>query len=279
MHSSRLIALIGLSSTEQVLLEGVLFPRNGGRILNAVRTHDLHKAELIIANADHVESVHTLRSLAPPARVILLGTSNAGTGWPVLARPLQVHAVLAAARRALLNRPADQGAQTKGATRLRPAAQEAEDVGVPSVTPPGWAEDSLGETSTQLPDADRILVIGQPGPATGNLLSVLKSAGYAVDFAADSEAALRQVARHRYGFAFLIELSFGSGVVALCQRLRTASSAWPSALRIAVIADHHRPWPRLRSWLAGCRAWMTIPLHRQDLLTYLAQPSGASSQP
>ena len=266
------IALIGLSATEQVLLEGVLFPRNGGRINNAVRTDDPTAAELVIANADHAGSLRTLQGLAPSTRVILLGASDAGTGWPVLARPLQVHAVLAAARRALLLPPSGAGRLSVAPIRARPAVRETGDIGLPSVTPPGWADDSMGETPTSYPEARRILIVGQPGPATGDLLSVLKSAGHPVDFAADGEAALRQITRHPHRVVFLIELSSGPSVVTLCQRLRAAGKSSSGELRIAVIADHRRPWIRLRSWLAGCRAWMTIPLRRQDLLAYLEQP-------
>ncbi|MBE2262521.1 MAG: hypothetical protein IAE92_07255 [Burkholderiaceae bacterium] len=112
------IALTGLTPTEQVLLEGALFQSAGNQLPGAVLTRDLSKALLIIANADNADAVRALRTALPAARVLLVGASDQGTGWPVVPRPLRLHAVLEAARRALspvLERPEPEPEpETKG---------------------------------------------------------------------------------------------------------------------------------------------------------------------
>jgi hypothetical protein len=105
MSRPRPIALTGLSPTEQILLEGALFKPSSNQLPGALQVHDLAQAELIIANADDPAVVRELQTRALPAHVLLLGASDAGTGWPVVARPLRLHAVLEAARRALAPPP------------------------------------------------------------------------------------------------------------------------------------------------------------------------------
>jgi CheY-like chemotaxis protein len=105
MSSQRPIALAGLSATEQVLLEGALFQSGGKQIPGACQVHDLQRAELVIANADDAVSVRMLQSMALSGRVLLIGASDAGTGWPVVSRPLRLHALLEAVRRALPSVP------------------------------------------------------------------------------------------------------------------------------------------------------------------------------
>ena len=95
------IALTGLTPTEQVLLEGALFQSASSQLPGAVLEKDLSRALLIIANADDALAVRVLRARLPAARVLLVGASDQGTGWPVVSRPLRLHAVLEAVRRSL----------------------------------------------------------------------------------------------------------------------------------------------------------------------------------
>ncbi len=101
MSRSCSIALTGLSPTERVLIEGALFPPSGSPISGVFLEHDLAQAQLIIASADDSAAVAALKARDLPARVLLLGSSDRGTGWPVVSRPLRLHAVLEAIRRLL----------------------------------------------------------------------------------------------------------------------------------------------------------------------------------
>ena len=101
MSRSCSIALTGLSPTERVLIEGALFPPSGSPIPGVFLEHDLAQAQLIIASADDSAAVAALKARDLPARVLLLGSSDRGTGWPVVLRPLRLHAVLEAIRRLL----------------------------------------------------------------------------------------------------------------------------------------------------------------------------------
>jgi CheY-like chemotaxis protein len=106
------IALAGLPPTERVLIEGALFPPGASPIPGAFMTPDPTRAALVIANADDAAVVSALRAQVPAAGVVLLGSSDRGTGWPVVPRPLSLQAVITAARRQLaLAHPDDEGAE------------------------------------------------------------------------------------------------------------------------------------------------------------------------
>lgn len=313
MVPTRPIALFGLSPTERVLLSEALFPEGGSPIPGAVQVDSPVDAWLVIADSRNADALRTLQHDAPQAQVLLLGTSDAGTGWPVIARPLRLHAVLEAAKLMLAHAqagsPAAAAAPQPAAPQPPsppvlpaappspvPAAPEShgtvppsaapaarrlfapghgettgfEDTRVvttmPSVVPSDWEDDG----QAPVPEGSTlILVVSQPGTATGGLLRILKSSGYTTEFAADPEAALRQMSRKRYAFVFLIEVSLGPAAISLCRRIsrEVAPAARPS--RVIVISDHRRWWQRLRARLAGCDTWLQVPLHRASLLALL----------
>ena len=119
MHSSCAIALAGLLPIERALIEGALFQTPSGLIPGAVAETDPARADLIIANADNAAALKDLQALSPAGRVVLLGNSDQGTGWPVVPRPLRLQALVEVARRQL-EQPARQ---LPPEDRLAPAAR------------------------------------------------------------------------------------------------------------------------------------------------------------
>lgn len=63
-----------------------------------VMVEHAQQAHVVVANADDVDAVRRLWSAQPTARVLLIGPSDAGTGWPVQPRPIHLLAVLEAVR-------------------------------------------------------------------------------------------------------------------------------------------------------------------------------------
>jgi len=94
-HPCRL-ALVGLPPAERTLLED-LFLQDLQRGNGYALVGDLEQADLIITNADDVHGVRTLQTRRLPAVVLLIGESDAGTGWPVLSRPIRLRAVISPA--------------------------------------------------------------------------------------------------------------------------------------------------------------------------------------
>ena len=63
-----------------------------------VMVEHVQQAHIVVVNADDIDAVRRLWSSQPTARVLLIGQSDAGTGWPVQPRPIQLLAVLEAVR-------------------------------------------------------------------------------------------------------------------------------------------------------------------------------------
>ena len=93
-------ALIGFAGTEQAQIQSALRAL-GGDGCNADWTEEPEQADLILVNADDRWTARNLRLRGSAAPVLLIGADDAGTGWPVVSRPLVPQALLAAATRLL----------------------------------------------------------------------------------------------------------------------------------------------------------------------------------
>jgi len=94
MSNYRRLALLGLPPADRHLLEPLLLGSAGEA--GYVIVHDLAEADLIISNADDGHVVRGLQARELSAPVLLIGDSNAGTGWPLLSRPIEPKALVAA---------------------------------------------------------------------------------------------------------------------------------------------------------------------------------------
>ncbi len=94
MTMHRNLALLGLPPFDRYLLEHLLLGEygEGGFVI----VHDLHAADLVISNADDGNVVRNLKARGLAAPVLLIGDSDAGTGWPLLARPVTADALVMA---------------------------------------------------------------------------------------------------------------------------------------------------------------------------------------
>lgn len=99
------IVLAGLPPIERSLIEGALAQTASALIPGAFIESDPARADLIIANADDPGTLDDIRSRTLSGRVVLLGSSDRGTGWPLVSRPLRLQALIEAARRQLAAQP------------------------------------------------------------------------------------------------------------------------------------------------------------------------------
>ena len=94
MRGSYTVALVGFSQQEASTLESFL--RLAARRAPAYLVQDeVMDAQLLIVNADNPQAVHLVRHAELPGRVMLIGSTDAGTGWPLQLKPVKLVAVLA----------------------------------------------------------------------------------------------------------------------------------------------------------------------------------------
>ena len=93
MRSSYTVALVGFSQQESSPLESFL--RLAERRPPSYLVQDeVLDAQILIVNADNPQALHLVRHAELPGRVMLIGQTDGGTGWPLQRAPVKLVAVL-----------------------------------------------------------------------------------------------------------------------------------------------------------------------------------------
>jgi CheY-like chemotaxis protein len=94
MRGSYTVALVGFSQPEAWTL--VSFLRLAAHHAPGYRVQDeVMDAQILIVNADNPQALHLVRQAELPARVMLIGNTDGGTGWPLQRKPVKPDALLA----------------------------------------------------------------------------------------------------------------------------------------------------------------------------------------
>ncbi len=89
------VALVGFSESESSTFES--FFRLAARRPPAYHVQDeVLDAQILIVNSDNAQAVHLVRQAELSGRTLLVGHSDAGTGWPLQRKPVKLVGVLAA---------------------------------------------------------------------------------------------------------------------------------------------------------------------------------------
>jgi CheY-like chemotaxis protein len=405
------LSLLGLPSTDRALLE-TLFTQSWGRGTSYRVVPDVTLADMVIANADDPDVLLSLREAQLAAPVLLIGSTDGGTGWVRLPRPLHLPAVIDAvnhlnphskghlstyagpgragwpaaaagatasqtAAQPLLTSPgqnlpaatpqgaapafADSGrfADFKSTQILRPTDFGETRPFAPSVLPAFWdlgkappvvsapaiahelglglpgelprpmprpAEVRATPTPTQplgsdglmwhddlvlptpsmrgdlqplpsepappaqpMPAApaahsvgvsapapvapalsrESILLVGAAKLADGGLMRALLKFGYQVDCVLDEAAARERLAQRVHRFVFLDAASLGRSTNAVCRALRRHGRELRHLPHLVVVSKQDQLLRRWLAKLAGCDAWMVMPLRKSELRSYL----------
>ena len=95
MAAAYTVALVGFAQPESATFES--FFRMAARRPPAYQVQDeVIDAQILIVNADNLQAIHLVQHADLPGRVLLIGHSDAGTGWPLQNKPVKLVSVLAA---------------------------------------------------------------------------------------------------------------------------------------------------------------------------------------
>ncbi|WP_382322750.1 hypothetical protein ACFJI0_24905 [Hydrogenophaga sp. UC242_53] len=114
MVAAYTVALVGFSQTESSTFES-FFRLASRRPPGYLVQDEVMDAQILIVNADNVQAVVLVRDAELPGRVMLVGSSDGGTGWPLQRKPVKLVRMLAALD------------EIVGATRPPPARRRAPD--------------------------------------------------------------------------------------------------------------------------------------------------------
>jgi len=95
MAAAYTVALVGFAQSESATFES--FFRMAARRPPAYVVQDeVLDAQILIVNADNLQAIHLVQHAELPGRALLIGHSDAGTGWPLQRKPVKLVSVLAA---------------------------------------------------------------------------------------------------------------------------------------------------------------------------------------
>lgn len=94
MGGAYTVALVGFAESESATFES--FFRLAARRPPAYQVQDeVMDAQVLIVNADNLQALHLVQYAELPGRVLLVGNSDGGTGWPLQRKPIKLVSVLA----------------------------------------------------------------------------------------------------------------------------------------------------------------------------------------
>lgn len=94
MLGSYTVALVGFAQNESATFES-FFRLAARRPPGYVVQDEVIDAQILIVNADNPQALHLVQHAGLPGRVLLVGNSDGGTGWPLQRKPVKLVAVLA----------------------------------------------------------------------------------------------------------------------------------------------------------------------------------------
>jgi two-component system, cell cycle response regulator len=301
---------IGFSSFEKSTIE-TFFRLAGRRAPHWGLTTRSSEARVLLFNATSLQDIESFRSLvATWQKVIVVGDSDYGTGWPVLPRPIKLTSILG-----LLDAVAKDSEQkvavTTSAVELVAAKPSATDVfanltakvaqaepvaaipvasavinqpllqspapvpmnEAPSFAPSNHKSAELGHQPVGSVKATMgtVLVVDDSDIALKYMQNRLRHFGYESDMARSGDEALAMVASKSYQFVFLDVMMQGLDGYQTCRSIKNNKARRGPPPVVVMLTSRGGTIDKIRGTMAGCDAYMTKPLNEKQLTSVLAK--------
>jgi two-component system, cell cycle response regulator len=272
---------IGFSSHENAMI-ATFFKLAGRRSPHWGLTGRANDARVVLLNATSQHDVDAFKPLvAPWQRVIVVGESDFGTGWPVIQRPFKLTSVLhvlddltksasISTKLAVLSRLA--AIVPVPAIKPVPAPATYTLDKAPSFTAPVTVADTLVSNAPRKKSNDmmgRVLIVDDSDIALKFMQNRLRSFGYESELAKSGEEALVKVGKHRYQFVFLDVMMEGLDGYQTCRAIKNNKARLGSTPVVVMLTSRGGTIDKIRGSMAGCDAYLTKPLNEKQLTMVL----------
>lgn len=262
------VEVIGFSETELMALASV-FELSSRRVPKFVRhTQGGTLPDIFLVDANEMDAVRQLlaRDASEQIPAILIGDSNRGTRWPVLARPIRWMKLFQAFDAAIAQPVA--GAQLKTAeasasAKPAPTAAVAAAVGQVSVPP------APGAGASAKHEADWVLVVDDNLTVREFMKSKLAAFNFNVDYAENGEQAIGFTGQKHYSCVFLDVVMPGIDGYQVCKLIKSSRTARKTA--VVMLTSKDSPFDKIRGSMSGCDAYLTKPVDEEKLLETIAK--------
>lgn len=252
MSTSFPIALLGFSAFERATFES--FFRLAGRRQTAYQiVDDAQQAVLLIGNADDAAVMRRLAGKRDEQRVLLIGASDGGTGWPLQPRPIRLMGVLSAVDEVLAPQQARQAPAARRSAREQP-------VPAPAAPP-----------AAVVADDDDILVVDDSDTALRFMQNLLRRFGFKAEMVHSGEQALERVAARPYKFVFLDVMMAGMDGYQACRAIKQHKNPDGKPPVVVLLTSRGSAIDKIKGSLAGCDAYLVKPLEESALIAVLTR--------
>ncbi|MDP3138852.1 MAG: response regulator [Burkholderiaceae bacterium] len=260
MTTPHSIALLGFTPFERSTFES-FFRLAARRQPGYQLVEDTAASALIVANADSAAVMRELTARKPTQHVLLIGASDAGTGWTLLSRPIKLMGVLTAIDQMLSPRPTDAASFTQ-TQAFKPER---------TVTLPLPAVKRAPEPEPEAPPDDGILVVDDSDTALHFMQNLLRRVGFQAEMVRSGEEALDALSKRPYKFVFLDVTMKGMDGYQTCRAIKQRKYPDGPAPVIVMLTSRSGTLDKMRGTLAGADAYMVKPLEERELINILAK--------
>lgn len=257
------VDVIGFGQTELMALASV-FELSSRRVPKFVK-HNAPSTlpDIFLVDADDTAAIKQLseRNASGQVPAILIGTSNQGTAWPVLPRPIRWMKLFQAFDVAVGSTPEVQEKPSAGVAPAPPAAAgtPAATVSTPAATP----------TAAPKPAGDWVLVVDDNQTVREFMKNKLAAFNFNVDYAESGEQAIGFTGQKSYSCIFLDVVMPGIDGYQVCKLIKSNRSAQKTA--VVMLTSKDSPFDKIRGSMSGCDAYLTKPVDEEKLLETISK--------
>jgi twitching motility two-component system response regulator PilG len=277
------VEVIGFNQTELMALTSV-FDLSSRRVPKFARHNAFEiPPDILLVDANDIAAVRLLgeRNASGLIPTIMVGDSNRGTGWPLLARPIRWMKLFQAFDVAIGSRASETPAPALAPGTARPlgAAKNPDmqpDAGPEEAAlqiPAAKAQMSAGEISgvwrAQNPRIESVLVVDDNLTVREFMKNKLAPFNFNVDYAENGEQAIGFTGQKHYTCIFLDVVMPGIDGYQVCKLIKSNRSAQKSA--VVMLTSKDSPFDKIRGSMSGCDAYLTKPVDEEKLLATIAR--------
>jgi two-component system, cell cycle response regulator len=306
--SNHLVFISGFSPFETSSFTS-FFRLASRRAISYQITQDIAQSALLIINADNEPILRSIIAKRPSQKVLLIGSSDKGTGWAFHQKPYTLMSLLSELDHLLepdgldttfadtvqmpgmganvnapflVNQmvlppiPVTQQSPATRDTTYNPAAAPQKPK-VEPIVPPSRAQyldNSLQGQTTSGNAFDNILVVDDSDIALKFMQNRLDHFGYRAELARSGEEALAMIAKRKYRFVFMDVMMDGLDGYQTCRAIKQRKYSAGKPPMVIMLTSRGGTIDKIRGTLAGCDAYLTKPLKEVELIRILTKQDG-----
>lgn len=268
------VALVGFPPADATTLSS--FFRMAARRPPAYLVQDEPRsADLLLVNADHPRAIAAVQRAALPAKVMLIGHGDGGSGWPCQPRPVRLVPLLAAMDQVMAPPPPAPPPSRDFASTDVMAPRE---FAATDVMPGQPLKSRFHPQSRVMPEVPRgeALLVAQSLVEGRILLKRFRQYGLQMDWCREPQQAQAMMTAHPYRLVVIDRVLGEPDGLALC---RMAKQRKPQAPVVVMFATTTGSMERMKAGLAGADAYLSRSvsegeLHRLLIRHELAEEGG-----